>query len=128
MLSEYEFDWQGAEREYRQAIELSPSLNFARNNYAFFLSIMDRQDESLAELRQQTDRDPINQRMALLQKGIILVQARRFDDALQAYQEAQAVEPAKEVPPFALGYAHAGKGLYNEAAGYLQKIGCVAWR
>lgn len=121
MLSEYEFDWQGAEREYRKAIESSPSLNFARNNYAFFLSIMDRQDEALAELRQQSDRDPINRRMALLQKAIILVQARRFDDALQAYREAQAVEPAKEVPPFALGYAHAGKGLYNEAAGYYKK-------
>jgi len=121
MLSEYEFDWQGAEREYRRAIDLSPSLNFARNNYAFFLSIMDRQDEALAELRQQSDRDPINQRMALLQKAIILVQARRFDDALQAYREAQAVEPAKEVPPFALGYAYAGKGLYDEAAGYYKK-------
>jgi len=121
MLSEYEFDWQGAEREYRTAIELSPSLNFARNNYAFFLSIMDRQDEALAELRQQSDRDPINRRMALLQKGIILVQARRFDEALQAYREAQVVDPAKQVPPFALGYAYAGKGLNSEAVGFYKK-------
>jgi eukaryotic-like serine/threonine-protein kinase len=121
MLREYEFDWQGAESEYRRAIELSPSLNFARNNYAFFLSIMNRQEEALAELNQQNARDPINQRMFLLQKGIILVQARRFDDALGAYREAQAVETTREVPRFALGYAFAGKGLYNEAADYYRK-------
>lgn len=121
MLNEYDFDWRAAETEYKRAIELSPNLDFARNNYAFFLSVMGRQDESLAELEQQRIRDPINRRLALLQKGIILVQARRFDDALRAYQEAQAVEPANEIPPFALGYAYAGKGLYNEAGGYYKR-------
>jgi TolB-like protein/Tfp pilus assembly protein PilF len=121
MLSEYEFDWQGAEREYRRAVELSPSLGFARNNYAFFLSVMGRQDDALAELEQQRTRDPINQRLALLQKGIVLTQARRFDEALQAYQEAQAIEPEREIPYFSLGYAYAGKGFYNEAAAHYKK-------
>jgi serine/threonine protein kinase/Tfp pilus assembly protein PilF len=121
MVNEYEFDWRGAEREYRRAIELSPNLDFARNNYSFFLSVMGRQDDALAELEQQRIRDPINRRLALLQKGIVLTQARMFDEALQAYQEAQAVEPAKDVPNFSLGYAYAGKGLYNEAAGYYRK-------
>lgn len=121
VLAEFEFDWQGAEKEYWRAIELSPNLNFARNNYAYFLSIMNRQEEALAELAQQNVRDPLNQRMALLNKAIILVQARRFDDALEAHRQAQTVEPTKEVPPFALGYAHAGKGLSTEAIGYYKK-------
>lgn len=121
MVNEYEFDWSGAEAEYKRCIELSPNLDFARNNYAFFLSIMGRQQEALAELEQQSLRDPINRRLGLLQKGIVLTQARRFDDALQAYQEAQAVEPAKDVPNFSLAYAYAGKGLYNEAAAYYSK-------
>lgn len=121
MLKEYEFDWQGAEIDYKKAIDLSPNLDFARNNYAFYLSVMGQQNEALAELEQQRLRDPINKRLAFLQKGIILVQAKRFDDALQAYQDAQAVEPTNDVPNFALGYAYAGKGLYNEAAEYYKK-------
>jgi TolB-like protein/Tfp pilus assembly protein PilF len=121
MVDEYEFDWQGAEREYRRGIELSPNLDFARNNFAYFLSIRGRQDEALAELEEQRVRDPINARLALLQKGIILTQARRFDDALKAYQEAQVAEPSREIPNFSLGYAYGGKGLYNEAAGYYKK-------
>ncbi len=121
MVNEYEFDWPGAEAEYKRAIELSPNLDFARNSYAFFLSVMGRQDEALAELEQQRIRDPINRRLALLHKGIILTQARKFDDALRAYQEAQAVDPTKEIPNFSLGYAYAGKGLYSEAAEYYKK-------
>lgn len=121
MMKEYEFDWSGAEREYLRAIDLSPNLDFARNNYAFFLSVIGRQDDALLSLEQQRVRDPINQRLALLQKGMILTQARKFDEALGTLQEAQAVEPANEIPPFFLGYVYAGKGLYNEAAGYLRK-------
>ncbi len=121
MVKEYEFDWQAAETNYKKAIELSPNLDFARNNYAFYLSVAGRHDEALAELEQQKLRDPINKRLALLQKAIILVQARRFDEALKAYANAQAAEPTKDVPNFALGYAYAGKGLYKEAAAYYKK-------
>lgn len=116
LTNEYEFDWQAAESEYRRAIELSPNHDFARNNYAFFLSVMGRQDEALAELEQQRVRDPLNRRLNLLQKGIILTQARKFDEALQAYRDAQTIEPNKEVPQFSLGYAYGGKGLFAEAA------------
>ena len=121
ILKTYEFDWQAAEAEYKKAIELSPNLDFARNNYAFFLSVLDRQEEALAELEQQRIRDPLNRRLALLQKGIILAQARRFDEALQTYQEVQNLEASNEVPNFALGYTYAGKGLYKEAAEYYKK-------
>ena len=121
MAQGYEFDWPGAEREYLRAIELSPNLDFTRNNYAFFLSVLGRHDDALAELEQQRIRDPINRRLALLQKGIILTQAKRFDEALQSYQEAQTLEPDKNVPYSSLGYVYAGKGLYNEAAEYYKK-------
>ncbi|CAN5783656.1 serine/threonine-protein kinase [soil metagenome] len=121
MVSEYEFDWQTAESEYKKAIELSPNLDFALNNYAFFLSVSGRQDEALAELEQNRIRDPLNRRLFLLQKGIILTQAHRFDDALEVYREAGTVEPTKEVPHFSLGYAYGGKGLNTEAANAYKK-------
>jgi serine/threonine protein kinase/Tfp pilus assembly protein PilF len=121
MIKEYEFDSKGAENEYRRALELSPNFDFARNYYSFFLSVMGRHEEALAELEEQRIRDPINRRLLLLHKGIVLVQAKRFDDALAAYREAQAAEPDKAVPNSALGYAYAGKGLYDEAAAYYKK-------
>jgi len=120
MLYEYDFDWQNAENEYRRAVELSPNLDFARNNYAFFLSSMGRHDEALSQLEQQRLRDPINERLGILQKGIVLTQARRFEEALEAYRAAQAVEPSREIPHFSLGYLYAGKGMYTEAAKHFE--------
>jgi serine/threonine protein kinase/Tfp pilus assembly protein PilF len=121
MVSEYEFDWESAEIEYKKALELSPNLDFALNNYAFFLSVLGRHNEALAELEQNRLRDPLNQRLFLLQKGIILTQARRFENALEIYREAQNAEPTREVPQFSLGYAYGGKGLYTEAAQFYEK-------
>lgn len=121
VVREYEFDWPGAEKEYLRAIELSPNLDFARNNYAFHLSVLDRQEEALAQLEENRKRDPMNQRLFHLQKAIVQVQAKRFDDALQSYQAAQAVDPSKPVPDFALGYAYAGKGLKTEAISYYRR-------
>lgn len=121
MVYEYEFDWANAERAYKRAIDLSPNLDFARNNYAFFLSVLDRQNEALAQLEEHRTRDPLNQRLFLLQKGIVLVQARKFDQALQVYQQAQTLDPSKPVPDFALGYASGGKGMNNEAVAFYKK-------
>ncbi len=121
MVYEYDFDWASAERGYLRAIELSPNLDFVRNNYAAFLSILDRQDEALAQIEELRIRDPLNPRMMLLHKAGVLIQGRRFDEALDAFRQAQAVEPSKEVPNFILGYSHAGKGLHNDAITYYKK-------
>lgn len=121
MIREYEFDWAGAEREYIRGIDLSPNLDFARINYAYFLSTMNRQDEALLQLDEQASRDPLNRRLFLSYKGGVLVAARRFDEALQVYGEAQTVEPSNEVWPFTLGYAYAGKAMYREAATYYER-------
>ncbi len=121
VLKEYEYDWQGAEQEYRRAIELNPNLDFARNNYAFFLSVVGRHDEALAELEQFKARDPINIRQYLTTKGIILAWARKFDEALREFQKIEAADPTGSVEDFSLGYVYAGKGLHTQAATHFKK-------
>lgn len=121
MVKESEFDFPAAEREYLKAIVLSPNLDFARNNYAVFLSIMGRNNEALAQLDEQSIRDPINRRTILINRGFILTQGRKFDEALQSYRDAETLETARKVPAFTWGYAYAGKGAYNEAAEYYRK-------
>ncbi|HVE59224.1 MAG TPA: protein kinase [Pyrinomonadaceae bacterium] len=120
-LKEYEFDWQSAEQEYRRALELNPNLDFARNNYAFFLSVLGRHDEALAELEQFKERDPINIRQYLTTKGIILAWARKFDESLREFQKIQAADPTGSVEDFSLGYVYDGKGLHPEAAQHFKK-------
>lgn len=121
MVYEYEFDWANAEREYLRGLELSPNLDFTRNNYAAFLANLDRQGEAIAQIEELRIRDPLNLRLNLLFKAGVFVQGRRFDEAVEAYRQAQAAEPSSWVPNFAIGYAYAGKGLNNEAITFYKK-------
>lgn len=118
LIKEFEFDWQGAEAEYKKAIELNPNLDIARNFYAFFLSIMDRQAEALVEVEKNRVLDPINVRLMLENKGLVLTQARRFDEALEVFNEANETQVDQNIMLFSFGYVYAGKGLYKEAGKY----------
>ncbi|CAN5405494.1 hypothetical protein BH10ACI2_BH10ACI2_02620 [soil metagenome] len=54
----YEWDWAGAERDYRRAIELDPNYASAHHWYAELLAIHGRFDESIAEYEVARKIDP----------------------------------------------------------------------
>ena len=62
-MKQHEWDWAGAEREYRRAIELNPSLVEAHNRYAEYLSVMERHAEALAEIKRAQELDPLQIRL-----------------------------------------------------------------
>ena len=47
----YDWDWDGAEREFRRAIELSPNYPTAHQYYAMHLVWVGRLDEAIARVR-----------------------------------------------------------------------------
>jgi len=79
-LHRYQFDWPGAERHLRRAIELAPGLAFAHLGYGAHLLLAGALDPAEAELMRARTLDPhyLNTRwhMALLR-----VAQRRFDAA-----------------------------------------------
>jgi serine/threonine-protein kinase len=56
----YEWDWRGAEREFRRAIELRPSYADAYFSYARFLASRRRLDEAIAQLGRAIELDPLS--------------------------------------------------------------------
>ena len=60
VLDYFEWDWKGAEREYRRALELNPGDTLARTHYAELLGRLGRADTSIAEARHAIDRDPLS--------------------------------------------------------------------
>src|SRR5712691_7823605 len=58
-----EWDWAGAEREFKRASELNPNLAEARFRYSGYLSNVRRPTEALAEIKRAQELDPLRIRL-----------------------------------------------------------------
>ncbi len=67
----YDWDWRGAEREYRRSLDLNPGFVPARNNYAQVLASRQRFDEALAMSEETLRIDPQSTE-AWLSHGMLL--------------------------------------------------------
>jgi TolB-like protein/DNA-binding winged helix-turn-helix (wHTH) protein/Tfp pilus assembly protein PilF len=110
----YDWDWAGAEREYKEAIALSPSYAVAHLRYAEFLSTVARHDEALKEIRIAQQLDPLS-RVIGSNIGRILYHARRNDEAIGELRKALDLDPRSVYTRETLGMAYESKGMYNEA-------------
>ncbi len=57
-LHNYDWDWEGAEREYKRALELNPNLSEAHHGYALLLMAAGRGKEAVTEIRRAEELDP----------------------------------------------------------------------
>jgi eukaryotic-like serine/threonine-protein kinase len=58
ILFVYDWDWQGAEREFVRSLDLNPNSAYALANYANYLAARARFDESLAKAQAARELDP----------------------------------------------------------------------
>jgi Tfp pilus assembly protein PilF len=56
----YEWDWGGAEREYRRALEIDPKATVVYQSYGWYLNALGRFEESLAQVRRAFELDPLD--------------------------------------------------------------------
>ncbi len=82
----YDFDWKGAEREYRRAIELKPGYARAHEYYGWYLLTMGRTEEGVAESRKAAQLDPLNLETNWT-VGENLYFAHRYDEAAIYFQK-----------------------------------------
>jgi len=80
MLSNYDYDFAGAEREYQRALELNPNFANTHQRYSELLTSLGRHEESLAKMRRALEIDPLSV-FANRAYGLRLILARRYDEA-----------------------------------------------
>ena len=116
----YEWDWEGAKRSYKRAIELNPSYAQAHHWYALLLASIGRHNESIAEAKQAQELDPASAAIYLSLGGSFLY-ARRYDESIDALQKAIELNPNSHIAHFYLTFPYAMKGLHDEAISEAQK-------
>jgi Tfp pilus assembly protein PilF len=90
VLSDYDHDFAGAERELKLSIELNPNYETAHQWYGMQLSYHGRQEESFAEFKRALEIDPLSLPVNWFY-GISLLYARKYDASVE--QLKKTVEP-----------------------------------
>ena len=92
-LSACEFDWEGAEREFRIALELGPENSDVWFQYTFFfLSPMRRMDEAIAAMKKALELDPLSP-VYQARLGFQFLAIGQYEQALKQIQNALELDP-----------------------------------
>jgi len=116
----YEWDFAGAERECKRAIELDPNSSMAHEIYGRYLFHRGHFDEAIIELKTAIALDPtslFNRRNL----GIALYYARRYDEAAAQFKQVIATDENFTTAYLWLRNALEMQGNYSEAFEWLMK-------
>lgn len=113
ILFRYEWDWAGAEREFRRAIAASPAYALGHHDYAWLLVAMGRFDEAVSEITIARDLDPLSP-LANADVGWVYLRARRYDEAIAQIERTLEIEPGLSQAYACLELAYMYKGMYAE--------------
>jgi len=130
----YDYDWPGAEKEFRRAIELDPQYATGHQWYAEFLSWQGRFEEAFAESERARQLDPLSLIIAS-DYGWILYDSRQFDKAVKQSQSVLELDPnfdharALIIPSyFQLGKSDEAINLINRWADREESPWTLAWK
>jgi serine/threonine-protein kinase len=120
----FEWDWPGAEREYKKALDLNPNYITAHHWYALYLSLVGRADEAVAEIKKAQQIDPLS--IAISKDyGIILYYARRYEEALDQLRRGLDIDPEFAPLKTQIAQVQLQQAKYQEAIVQLERLHAV---
>ena len=117
----FDWDWQGAEREFKRAIELNPDYANAHHWYGYYLLLMGRPTEALVEYRTAESLDPLSLiiNSDLAQEG--LAGAGLYDEALDKCRKTLEMDANFAEGHVCLMNSYEQRGMHKEAIQEIQK-------
>jgi len=116
----YDWDWPGAEREFRSALDIDSNSLDAHYFYAMLLMGLGRFTESIAQIQKAEHLDPLS---STVQSGFgrILYRAGDFDGAVRRLNRALELEPRNQAAYGRLADVYSEMGRHVEAVASLEK-------
>jgi Flp pilus assembly protein TadD len=115
-----DWDWVGAEKEFKRALELDPSNVNIRHWYALYLAAMGRREDAFRESREALRLDPSS---LSIQTGAGAIEyfARDYKQMIKQMQSTVALGPNFAPGYDWLGMAYVQVGRFEEAIAVYQK-------
>ncbi len=109
-----DWDWQGAEEQFRHAISLNPSYVTAHHWYSNLLSTVGRYDDAEAEIRRAIETDTFSPTARTALAWRVYASARRYDQATQELTQLIGFDPNYGMAHRRLGICYILQGRYEE--------------
>lgn len=116
----FEWDFPGAEKEFKCAIQLAPNYSAALFAYANYLSHLTRLSEAMMWARRAEEVDPLSLYAGQV-LGWVLWYDRRYDEVIVQAQKLLEMEPNYYAAYWMRGLARLHQGNYEEAIIDLQR-------
>jgi tetratricopeptide (TPR) repeat protein len=110
----YYLDWSGAEAHVKRAIELNPRFEEVHYFYSFYLLVLARWDQAIAEGKLAAAYDPFSVRISQ-HLGSVLYHARRYDEAVRQYRLILESDPENVAVHESLGDVFEQQGRNQDA-------------
>ena len=123
----YEWDWRGAEENYKRAIELNPNHATAHVWYSMYLLAMKRLDEALREAKHAKELDPLSFDINYMMSYVFLYTGQ-YDSAITLANEVLKLDSTFVLAYNILGESYLLKKMYNEAIPQFRKSIALGFR
>jgi TolB-like protein/DNA-binding winged helix-turn-helix (wHTH) protein/Tfp pilus assembly protein PilF len=110
----WDWDWAGAEREYKRALEVGPPSSMIKIRYAIFLVSMGRKAEAIEQIKEAHVIDPVSL-MSNNLFGFIYYLSHDFDQAIDQYRKTLTLYPDAENAHLYLSRSYEQRGMYLQA-------------
>jgi len=115
-----DWDWSGAEKEFRRAIDLNPGDTLAHHMYSHFVLYMGRTEESLKESELYLRLDPLSV-AANNHLGYYYLATGQYDLAIEQEHKTLQIDPNYHDAIHFLAEAYRHKGMPQEALAQYEK-------
>ena len=116
----YDWDWTAAEVEFKRAIELNPNSSEAYVYYGWFLAVMRRNEQAVAEGKRAQQVDPLSV-FPVTSMGAVYLFTRQFDQAIEVLRHGVEIDPNFWFTYSFLGQAYEQTGELPEAIAQFQR-------
>ena len=110
----FDWDWAGAEAEFKRALALNPNYALAHQRYAIQLATMERMEEATAAIKRAQQIDPLSL-IINTDAALILFLQGFYAEAIDQCYKTLELDPNFSVAHFQLGLAFEQLGRFDEA-------------
>jgi adenylate cyclase len=124
ILRNHDWDFVGAAREFKRAVELTPSLAEAHGRFAILMAFNRDFEEAISEARRTLELDPLSSQASQF-AGTVFLYAGRYDDAIAQFTKALEIDPGTAYARGNLGLAYIQRDMFDIGFAELQRVATV---